>query len=57
VQDLGFEREILRFLLNQDQSALSLDLDEILDDFCVSRLDKNGRFGAKLPLRANGTDD
>jgi hypothetical protein len=56
VQDLGFEREILRSFLNQDQSAMSLDLDEILGDFWVSRLDKNGRFGAKLPLRANRTD-
>jgi hypothetical protein len=33
LQDLGFEREILRSFLNQDQSAMSLDLDEILDDF------------------------
>ena len=35
--DLGFEREILRSVLNQDQSAMRLDLDEILGD---SRLDK-----------------
>jgi len=35
---------------------MSLDIDEILCDFFASMLDKNGRFGAKLPLRANRTD-